>query len=609
MAVKSALAHVSEQEITREAEVWMELGLHPNIVSCYFVRNLGGIPRIFVEYVEAGTLQEWLYGEMRRNEVGTEPTGEKPRELTRAQRLGIAIGICRGMQHAHTFAWTDRSGAKQVGLVHRDLKPLNILLTSDGVPRITDFGLVGFGPASRKARPQEAAPAGELDATLVKSISGEGGLVGTPAYAAPEQWNSRGSVGKAADIYAFGVILYELFCGRRPFVLPQELRHAVPELKQAEYERMHCQQEPPDPASLVPDIDSELSALMVRCLSKNPEDRGNRPGRFAELGRKLKTIYKRLEYEDYDDLRPEPKPTDLLADSLNNRALSYFEIGQPNRAEESWAKALKADPHHPESTYNRGVFLWRAARMTDDELVRQMEEVRRSHEDTWVDEYLLALVHLERGDCSTAIHLLQELVDSDYASAETRTTLNAAKTRLVRSRRLLRTFRGHSGSARSLWLSPDAARALSVSADNKTLRLWDTQTGQSLRAFSAFTSNLSLVRVSADGSLALLAGSDQNAPIGQNAWTLVDRVKVWDLNRDECVRSFQFRARDLALSPDGKYFLSVSDGQKPGGAGEIRLWDLATGSFVMAFDGHSGSNCIGISPDGAHALGGAGRTL
>jgi serine/threonine protein kinase len=124
LAVKSPRAEILGSEMAvrrflREAEIWVQLGLHPHIASCYYVRNLGGIPRMFIEYADAGTLRDWL----RDGKVKDWHT-----------ILDIAIQICYGLSFAH-----------KKGLVHRDLKPGNCLMTSDGTLKITDFGLVKVG--------------------------------------------------------------------------------------------------------------------------------------------------------------------------------------------------------------------------------------------------------------------------------------------------------------------------------------------------------------------------------------------------------------------------------------------------------------------------------
>ena len=126
--------------------MWIDLGLHPNIVSCYYVRDLGGIPRIFMEYVPGGSLKDRI---------------SKGIELKDA--LDLAIQICRGMAYAH----------EKKNLIHRDLNPANCLLNEDRTLKITDFGL---------------AKIEEFTGEVPVAVYGKTGRAGTPEYMAPEQW-------------------------------------------------------------------------------------------------------------------------------------------------------------------------------------------------------------------------------------------------------------------------------------------------------------------------------------------------------------------------------------------------------------------------------------
>ena len=95
-----------------------------------------------------------------------------------------------------------------------------------------------------------------------------------------------------------------------------------------------------------------VAALLRRCFERSPEAR---PAGTQAIVSALKTAYKEVSTEDY--LREEPKGTALLADGLNNQAVSLLDIGKEPQAEELYAEALKLDPHHPEATYNRGLLL------------------------------------------------------------------------------------------------------------------------------------------------------------------------------------------------------------------------------------------------------------
>ena len=192
---------------------------HPNIVQIFEVGNADGRPYLSLEYIEGGGLDQKLSG-----------TPLPPREA--AALLTI---ICDAIQHAHAR-----------GVVHRDLKPANILLTVDGVPKVSDFGL-----AKRLFDDQSGQTA-------------SGAMLGTPSYMAPEQalGNSRDS-GVAADVYALGAILYEMLTGRPPF-------RGASLLETLEQVRL---QEPVPPRQLVGKLPRDLETICLKCLQKHPAHR------------------------------------------------------------------------------------------------------------------------------------------------------------------------------------------------------------------------------------------------------------------------------------------------------------------------------------------------
>ncbi len=231
----------------REAESWVALGVHPNICCAYYLHEIGGMPRLFIEYVDGGDLNEWL---KRDERPGLE------------ERLDIAIQIASGLDYTNTFPWTDDDGVEHRGLVHRDVKPANVLLTTDGIARVTDFGLVrshsvvesGAGDDVRDqldpTLPRTASSQDSVATGSWQTVTAAGGLVGTPPYMAPELWRQvqRGTV--ATDIYAYGCLLYEVFCGRRPFVMKSDAASQTREAHLGSLMRMHLRDEPPDPRTL-----------------------------------------------------------------------------------------------------------------------------------------------------------------------------------------------------------------------------------------------------------------------------------------------------------------------------------------------------------------------
>jgi eukaryotic-like serine/threonine-protein kinase len=222
VALKMVLAgaHAGQEQLARfyiEAEAVAHLQ-QANIVQIYEVGEHAGLPYFSLEYVDGGSLSERIGGK-------PQPVEEAAQQVER---------LARAMAYAH-----------ERGVVHRDLKPANVLLTADGVPKITDFGL-----AKRL----------ESDSSQTKS----GTLMGTPNYMAPEQ--ARGlvhEVGPLADVYALGVILYEMLTGRTPF-LGASILDTLQQVRN---------QEPVPPSRLQPKVPRDLETICLKCLEKEPAKR------------------------------------------------------------------------------------------------------------------------------------------------------------------------------------------------------------------------------------------------------------------------------------------------------------------------------------------------
>ena len=277
--------------VLREASSWIELGLHPNIAYCYYVRSIEDVPHIVVEYVDGGSLREWI----------VEGKGTDYRVS-----LDQAIQFCHGMEYAHSK-----------GMIHRDIKPENILLTKDGILKITDFGLVH----RRKDTALRQIKASHLHSSA-KGITHVGDLMGTPGFISPEQYQDAAGVDERADIFSFGVCLYEMCCGAMPF----EITEGDP-------------REAPDPVVLSNDrnFPPPLAEVLKKCVEW---DRNRRYRSFKELRDNLTAIYRGL----YGKESPyaELELLDLEADGLNNRAVSYFDLGKREEAASCWKKRLSS---------------------------------------------------------------------------------------------------------------------------------------------------------------------------------------------------------------------------------------------------------------------------
>jgi serine/threonine-protein kinase len=227
----------------REAQTLARLR-HESIVPVYEARLDEGSPYFVMEYLPGGSLRERLTGAGR-------PGSEVADFMAR---------VADAVRHAHSK-----------GILHRDLKPGNILLDADGRPKISDFGLAKLLDDALLEREDSSALTEDREDS---GLTQHGRQPGTPAYMAPEQFDPRlGPIGLPSDVWALGVILYELLTGQRPF--PGEGR--------VELQARICQTVPPAPSALKPRVDASLERLSLSCLAKDPARRPT----SAELAGKL----------------------------------------------------------------------------------------------------------------------------------------------------------------------------------------------------------------------------------------------------------------------------------------------------------------------------------
>jgi serine/threonine protein kinase len=200
----------------REAKTLARIS-HPNIVKVLDYGEYQGAPYLVMEYFESGTLKK---------ELG------KPMPWREAFQL--MLPLISALDYAH-----------QENVIHRDLKPSNILLTNRGQPLLTDFGIAKI-----------------LDIEEGNTLTGTGMGVGTPEYMSPEQGMGKEVDGRA-DIYAFGIILYEMITGRKPYTADTPMAVVF----------KHMSDPLPRPRSFVPDLPDNIEKLLLKAMAKKPEDR------------------------------------------------------------------------------------------------------------------------------------------------------------------------------------------------------------------------------------------------------------------------------------------------------------------------------------------------
>ena len=309
-----------KENFIKECEAWINLGLHPNIVSCYYVREIGGVPTIFSEWMNNGSLKDRIRdGSLY---IGTEVEQEE-------RLLDLAIQFARGLRYSH-----------ENGLIHRDVKPDNLLLTKDWDAKVADFGLA-------KARDEAISE----DGTAHK-----GGY--TPEYCSGEQAAELYTDART-DVYSWALTVLEMYTKGRVW-------ESGPTVSKNREQFINAVKLP---------LPEGLRGLLYRCFEA---DADKRPGDFAEIEATLREIYKSETDGEYP--RPEPKAAADTADSMNNRALSFLDLGKPKEAERMLEIATTLDESCVEAVFNQSVLKWENGAIDDIAVQNRLLAVI-SHDD------------------------------------------------------------------------------------------------------------------------------------------------------------------------------------------------------------------------------------
>ncbi|MFW8600268.1 protein kinase domain-containing protein [Desulfobacterota bacterium M19] len=306
------------RRVLTEADSWVRMGMHPNIATCFYVLNIDEIPYLFIEYVDGGDLQEWIRSGRCRD----------PRT-----NLSLAIQFCHGMEFTHSK-----------GIIHRDIKPQNILLTKNALLKITDFGIIQTGTGNTRGAEFSTGQAG----TVVTA-----GFRGTPGYASPEQLLDAHRIDKRSDIFSFGICLWLMFCGRKPYA-----NNAVrtPAAFSTSESKLH----------------PSLKRILLKATAFEPAARyQNFSALRQDLNQahidlfKISCPYMQINFDD------------IQAENLNNRAVSCLELGRKREAAGLLNRALDNNDTLPEAIYNFTLLKWKEQGAKPDYLLRQLEAARQ----------------------------------------------------------------------------------------------------------------------------------------------------------------------------------------------------------------------------------------
>ncbi len=550
------------ERLAREREILGGLN-HPNIARLFdagFAED--GQPYLALEYVP-----------------GTPFTAHcDSHRLPIRERLELFRQVLRAVQYAHAHL-----------VIHRDLKPSNVLVTEDGEVRLLDFGIA------------KLLTAGAAKETQLTQLSGR---ALTPDYAAPEQI-AGAPITTAADIYALGVMLYELLTGQQPYHLKRDSRGALEEAI------LHAEPVPPSRLTLSATVcdarattarklsktlKGDLDAIVLKALKKSPA------ARYATAN------------EFDDDIARFLRADVVLAqrDSLAYRAVKFARRYRVAIATVSvlfltLAAGLTA------TTYEASV----ASGQRDAALQAQLRSLTQT-----------AAARLKDGDVPGALGIILEVLPHQGAARSyTSEALGVFQEARATDMQVL-ALSGPADGVRSVAFSPEGRKVVTASRDG-TARIWDLASGRQILSLNGHTDQVTAAAFSTDGRRVVTASDDNTARIWDpltgrpilllsghthRVWSAAfspDGRRVLTASRDKTARIWDAATgreivvlaghaapvRSAAFSPDGRLVVTASDDKT------ARIWDARTGREIVRLNGHASSLYAAMfSPDGRHVV-------
>jgi len=533
----------------REVQILARID-HPGVVTVQDTGAVAGCHYFVMDYIAGQPLDVWAASKKR-----------DPREIVRA-----VASVCDAVQAAH-----------RNGILHRDLKPANVRVDPEGRPHVLDFGL--------------AKVTGVLEASEL-TVSGQ--FVGSLPWASPEQVSGNGLVDLRTDVYAIGVLLYQLLTGRFPYDVAGNVRDVIDGI---------LEKHPPAPSRLDRRVDDELSTIVLKCLRKDPSARYQTAGEIErDLGRWLRG-----------------EPVEAKADSplyLLRKTVARF-----------WIPVVLTLAFLVVVTTGLvvSVGLWREAERAGEEATvarhAAENESARLERSLYFNRMLLAQHALEDDDIARVKSLLEDCPESLRGWEWRRLAWLSDRSRSV--------LTGHEKTVLSVVFSPDGSLLASGGADGLVL-LWHVPSGARLFTLRGHEGSVESLAFSPDGNSLVTGGSDGTVRV----WDPHQGVEVAMLSSGGGpVEAVVFAATSGVLAcawEDGTFEITEPSGSGVsvrgkasggilslafadrgnlllcGGAdGRIGVFDAADGHLLRRLSGHaSGVNALAVSDRGLVASGG-----